>query len=118
MALALLDLVEIVAALAAGEQLAQPAVGFPVARIDQDIRRAVDKDEARADQQFWLVFDVGMIELLVGPHHAGQRVVVGDADRGQTEFAGLMHIGPRIRAAAQERKIRGDADLGITWAGT
>jgi hypothetical protein len=46
--------VGIVAALAAGEQLAEPAVGGAVARIDQNIRRAVDEDEARTDQQFGL----------------------------------------------------------------
>ena len=114
MAFALLDPRDVVAALAAGEQLAQPAVGGAVARIDQDIRRAVDEDEPRADQKFWLVRDLGIVEFLVGAHHAGQRVVVGDPDGGNAEFAGLMHIGARIRAAAQEREIGGDADLGIT----
>ena len=90
MAFALLDLVGIVAALAAGEQLAQPAVGGAVARIDQNIRRAVDEDEARTDQKFWLVCDLGIVEFLVGPHHAGQRVVIGDADHGNTQ-AGSPH---------------------------
>ena len=47
MAFALLDPRDVVAALAAGEQLAQPAVGGAVARIDQNVRRAVDEDEAR-----------------------------------------------------------------------
>jgi len=46
MAFALLDPLDIVAAFAAGEQLAEPAVGGAVARIDQDIRRAVDEDDA------------------------------------------------------------------------
>src|SRR5262249_1099926 len=41
MALALLDPLDIVAALAAGEQLAEPAVSRAVARIDKNIRRAV-----------------------------------------------------------------------------
>src|SRR6266403_1114452 len=49
MTLALCDPLGITAALAAGEELAQKAVGCAVARIDQNIRRAVDKDEARAD---------------------------------------------------------------------
>ena len=96
MAFALLDPLDIVAALAAGEQLAEPAVGGAVARIDQDVRRAVDEDEARADQKLWLVRDLGIIEFLVGAHHAGQRVVVGNADRGNAELARLMHIGARI----------------------
>ena len=113
MAFALLDPRDVVAALAAGQQLAQPAIGGAVARIDQDIGRIVDEDEARADQEFWLVRDLGMIQFLPGAHHAGQRVVVGDADGGNAELACLMHIGARIGAAAQEREIGGDADLGI-----
>ena len=96
MTLALLDPLDIVAALAAGEQLAEPAVSGAVARIDQDVRRAVDEDEARTDQKFWLVFDLGIVELLPGPHHAGQRVVIGDADGGKSQLARLMHIGARI----------------------
>ena len=113
MALALLDPRDVVAALAAGEQLAEPAVGGAVARIDQNVRRAVDEDEARADQELWLVFDLGIIDFLPGAHHAGQRVVIGDPDRGNAELACLMHIGARIGAAAQEREIGGDADFGI-----
>ncbi len=92
----------VLAALAAGEQLAQPAVGRAVARIDQDVRRIVDKDQPRSDQQLRLIFDVGMLEFLVGPHQAGQRVVIGDADGGKTELAGLMHVILRMRSAAQE----------------
>ena len=84
MALALFDPLDIVAALAPGEQLAQPAVGGAVARIDQDIRRAVDEDEPRADQEFWLVVERGIVEFGLGPHHAGQRIVVGNADDGKT----------------------------------
>ena len=113
MAFALFDPLDVVAALAAGEQLAEPAVGGAVARIDQDVRRAVDEDEPRADQKLWLMLDLGIVEFLVSAHHAGQRVVVGDPDGGNAEFARLMHIGARIRAAAQEREIGGDADLGI-----
>ena len=113
MAFALFDPRDVVAALAAGQQLAEPAVGGTVARIDQDVRRAVDKDEACADQELWLVFDLGVIDFVPGAHHAGQRVVIRNADRGDAELAGLMHIGARIGAAAQEREIGGDADLGI-----
>ena len=83
MTLALLD-PPFVAALAAGEEPAQPAVSGAVARIDEDIRRAVDEDEPRTDQELWLVRDVGVIELLPGAHHAGQRVVIGDADDGNS----------------------------------
>ena len=114
MAFALLDPRDVVAALAAGQQLAEPAIGGTVARIDQDVGRAVDENEARADQKLWLVLDLGVIQFLPGAHHTGQRVVIGNADRGNAELAGLMHIGARIGAAAQEGEIGGDADLGIT----
>ena len=73
------------AAFAPGEQPAQPAIGGAVARIDQDVRRAVDEDEARADQKFRLVPDFGIFQFGIGAHHAGQRVVVGDADGGKAD---------------------------------
>ena len=87
MALALLDPLDVVAALAAGQQLAEPAVGGAVARIDQDIRRAVDEHEPRADQEFRLEGERRVVELLVGAHHAGERVAVGDADGGNAAGA-------------------------------
>src|SRR6476620_5704632 len=113
MTLALFDFLDIVAALAPGEQLAQPAIGRAVARIDENIRRAVHEDEARADQELWLVFCLGILKFLVGSHHAGQRIVVGNADDGKTKIACLAHIGARIRSTAEKGKVRGDADLGI-----
>jgi hypothetical protein len=106
-----------IAALAAGEQLAETAVGRAIARIDQDVRRAVHEDQPRSDQKLWLVRDVGIIEFLVGPHHAGQRVVIGDADDGKPQVARLLHIGARIRSPAQERKIRRDADFRVSRRG-
>jgi hypothetical protein len=117
MAFALLDPRDVVAALAAGQQLAQPAISGTVTRIDQDVRRAVDEDDARSDQKFWFMCDLGVFEFLVRAHHAGQRVVVGNPDGGNAKFAGLMHIGARIGAATQEREIGGDADFGIIVEG-
>src|SRR5437660_2435518 len=46
MAFALLDPLDIIAALAAGQQLAEPAIGGAVARIDENVRRAVDEHDA------------------------------------------------------------------------
>ena len=114
MAFALLDPRDVVAALAPGQKLAQPAIGGAIARIDENVGRAVDEDDARTDQQLWLVQHLVIVELIPGAHHAGERVVIGNADHGNAELAGLMHIGARIRAAAQEREVRGDADLGIS----
>src|SRR6202023_3082537 len=90
------------------------AINFPIARIYQNIRRSIHEDEARTDQKLWLVFDVGVFEVLVIPPHACQRIVVGDADDGKAQIASLMHVILRMRSAAQERKIRGDSDFGIT----
>src|SRR5690349_12879501 len=112
-ALALLDLVGVAAALAPGEKPAEPAIGGTVARIDEDIRRAVHEDDARADQKLRLVQHFRIFKLAMGAHDAGERVVIGNADRGQTEPARLMHIILRMRTAAQEGEIRCDADLGI-----
>src|ERR1700744_648630 len=104
------------AALAFGKQLAQPAVRGTIARIDQDVRRAVDEDDPGSDQKPRLVFYVWIIELLESPHDAGERVVVGDADDRKAKFCRLVDIGLRMRAAAQERKIRGDADFRVIHA--
>src|SRR5215467_5168769 len=113
MTLALFDLVGLVAAFAAREQLAEPAVSGAVAWIDQNVRRATSKDEPRAVEKFWLVLDVGVIEFAISPYDTGERVVIGDANGGKPEPARLMHIFLRMRAAAQEREIRSDANLGI-----
>src|ERR1700722_14789017 len=101
------------AALALGQQLTQPAVSGAVARIDQNVRRAVDENEPRSDQKSWLVLDLGIFEFLVSPHDAGECGVVGDADRRKAENCCLLNIGLRVRAAAQEREIRGDSDFRI-----
>ena len=49
MTLTLLDPRDVVAALAAGVELSEPAVSCAVAGIDEDVGRAVDEDKARAD---------------------------------------------------------------------
>src|ERR1700730_12394137 len=117
MAFALCNPVGIAAPLTFCEKLAQPAVGRAVARIDQDVRRAIHENEACADQELWLVSDLGIFESLVGAHHAGQRVMIGNADRGKPQDATLKHIVARIRSAAQEREIRRDPDFRVSRYG-
>src|SRR5260370_37937341 len=107
-------LLGIVPSLAAGEELTQPAVSFPVARISQNVRRAIHEDEARTDQKVWLVFDVGSFELLVSPHHACQRIVGGNADDAKAQIASLMHVITRTPSAAQERKNPAEYRFGIS----
>src|SRR3978361_2394338 len=77
MALALFSPFDIIAAFAAREQLAQPAVSRAVARIDQNIRRAVDEDEAGADQKLWLLFEFRVFQFLVGPDPPRPPAVAG-----------------------------------------
>ena len=43
-------------------------------------------------RSFGLCSTSGLFELLIGPHHAGQRIVVGNADHGKAELARLVHI--------------------------
>ena len=110
MAFALFDLL---AALAAGEQSAQPAISRAVARIDQDIGRAIHEDDARANQKFRLVLELRAFQLAIGAHHAGERIVVGNADRCEAVFAPHLNIFLRMRGAAQEGEIGGRADLRV-----
>src|SRR5262249_47124181 len=100
--------------LAAREKLAEPPVSFSVARIDQNIRRAVHEDDPRADQKLRLVLNVRIVELGMGAHDTGERVVIGNTDGVEAKLAGLVHIVLRMRSAAQEGKIGRDADLGIS----
>ena len=53
-------------------------------------------------RNFGLRVTAGIAEFLVSPHHAGQRVVIGNADDGKTKLARLVHIILRMRPAAQE----------------
>ncbi len=95
------------------EQTAEPAIGGAVARIGQNVRRAVDEDETRPDQQFRPGLQFRVFQFGIGPHHAGQRIAVGDPDGRQAVFACPMHIFLRMGGAAQKREIGGDADLDI-----
>ena len=75
------------AKLSFAQQSAEAAVGGPVARISQDVGRAVDKDEAAADEQSRRL-DPGLsfylLQAVIEAHHPGEGVAVGDADRGKT----------------------------------
>src|SRR5208283_100652 len=68
------------AALADGEQAAEPRVGRAVGGVDQD-GGGVGQVEPAADDEA----DASVGGALVGADDAGQRVAVGDAERGQAE---------------------------------
>jgi hypothetical protein len=63
------------AALAQGQQAAQPAIGRAVARISEQARRVL-KIEADADDQL----DAGLLGGEMGADRAGERVPIGDGD--------------------------------------
>ncbi len=100
------------AMLSGGEQAAEIAIGGTVHRIGEDIGCAVGKNKARADQQFRF-FAFQAFDGIIGAHHAGQRVAVGDADGGKPELRGTLHQLLRVGGAAQEGEVGGDGDLGI-----
>ena len=68
----------------------------------------IAEDEAAADVE-------GKLRLLrgdMGAHDAGERVAVGDGEAGEAQFGGREGQLLRMRAAAQEREIGGDGELG------
>ena len=106
------------AAVADRQQARQPLVGVEVGGIgEQGI--AVARLEAGADQELGLLLRrrrmllVIFLQRCIGPHHAGQRVAVGDADGGMAELDRLQRQLTRMRAAAQEAVVGRDLQLGI-----
>ena len=107
------------AALAERKQPRQPAPGGAIARIGQNVRRAVGKDEPRADRDLKSAsssFSSGLPSAPSLPHaRAPHRPrCCGRRCRGrQAERAGLLHQFFRLRGAAQEREITGHRQFGI-----
>ena len=100
------------AALAQRQQAGQAGPGGPVGGIDQH-RGAVGQVQPAARHQA----DAGLLRALVGAHHAGDRVAVGDAHRRQPVQRGLRHQFLDMRGAAQERVVRGDLKFGVAGHG-
>src|SRR5712691_7107223 len=75
------------AQLAAREQAAEPSPGRTVARIGENVLRAVGEDEPRAgmigERQTLLALDE------MGAHHAGDRVAVAKPDAVEPDMGGL-----------------------------
>jgi hypothetical protein len=97
--------------IATGEQAAQMSPAGPIARIDENVRRAVGEDEARAgmigERQLLFAFDE------MGAHDAGDRIAVAQPDAGKPDMRSLQHQLLGMRGAAQEREIRGDGEFEI-----
>jgi len=98
------------------QEPAETAIGRAVRRVSEDVRRAVDEDETAAHEQTRrdaALFD-DLVDRLISPHDAGQRVAVRDADGRHAVERRRPHIFMRMRGAAQEREVRGDGELCIS----
>ena len=67
------------------------------------------KIEARADHEA----DADLLGGDVRPHDAGERVAIGQCDRGQAELGGAQDQLLGVRSPAQKREIAGDLQLGV-----
>ena len=94
--------------LAEAEQPRQPAIAVAVDRISEQARR-IGQVEPAADQRPQPRARAGAVH----PHHAGQRVAVGDADRVMPSCKRRQHQLDRVRRSAQEGERRADAKLDI-----
>ena len=95
-------------AIARGDEAAKPAIGGAIGRIGQRLE-AVDRHQAGADEKLYL----SVFCFVIGAHHAGKRIAVGDADGGQSKLIGGRHYFLRMRGAAQKGKICGYGQFGI-----
>ena len=111
------------APLAEGEQAAEAAVGSAVLRIAEERKpareiepRAGEEPQARPLRRHSLGCDSLGCDSLgcdVGPHRAGQRVAVGDADGGEPEFRRPLHQLVRVGGPAQEAEVAHRLQLGV-----
>ena len=99
------------AQVAAREQAAEPSPRHPVARIGENVRRAVGEHEPRpgviGKRQFLLAFDE------MRAHHASDRIAVAKPETVEPDMGGLQHQLLGMRGAAQEREVRGDGEFEI-----
>src|SRR5579885_1962645 len=86
--------------IAVGEQPAETPIGLAVCRISQGLE-PVDSDEAGADEELYF----SVLGFVIGAHHPGEGIAVGDADGGQAKGIGGSHHLVWMRGAAQKRKI-------------
>ena len=94
--------------IAGGEEAAEPAVSRAVGRISQHLE-AVDRDQAGADDEL----DGPVLGFVIGAHHAGKGVAVGDADGEAAKLIGGGDHLVRMRGAAQEGKVSRYSQFGI-----
>ena len=93
------------------EQARQPAPAGAVARVGEDVGRAVGKHQPRARV-------IAQRQVLLAPrqmraHHAGHRIAVAQPEPGEPDRLRLQHQFFRMRSAAQEREVRGGGEFEV-----
>src|SRR5262249_14767783 len=100
------------AQVAAREQAAEPSPGGAVARIRENVRRAVGENEPRAgmigERQFLFALDE------MRAHHARDRIAVGEPETIKPDMRGLQHQLLGMRGAAQEREVGSSCEFEVT----
>ena len=95
--------------IALGQEPAETSVGWAIRGIGQNLE-AIDRHQTRADDELEVF---SFLPFVIGAHHAGEAVAVGDADGGKAEFVGGRDHLLRMRSAAQEGKVGGHRQFGI-----
>ena len=96
------------AQVAAREQAAEPAPAGAVARIGEDVGRAVGEDEPRAGM-------IGERKLLLAldqmrAHHAGDRIAVAEPEAGEPECAACSISSSGCEAPRRKEKFEATAN--------
>ena len=91
------------------QKLAKPSIRLTIGRIGQHFE-AVDGNEPRAHKQLY----GSVFGFVIGAHHAGKAVAVGDADGGEFQLIGARDHLTWMRGAAQKGKVGGDGEFGIS----
>jgi hypothetical protein len=95
------------------QDAAEPAVSRAVLRIGEHVRRAVRKDEPRAENDT----DAAHRRRILArenmrAHDAGQRVAIRDPDPGKLKLGRALNHLLGMRGSAQKRKIRHRREFG------
>ena len=92
------------AAFAEREQARQPAPGGAVARIGENVRRAVGKDEPRADRDFSLQSGFSLLRATCTRTTPATLIAVGNAEAGEPKGFGGLDQFFRMRTRRAERR--------------
>ncbi len=97
------------AALAQRQEPDEPPPGGAILRISENVRRAVGEHEPRAGGEG----QAGVLGSLMGTHHAGDRIAVGNAEPRKAKLLGAGDQFLAVGSPAQEREIGADGQFRI-----